>query len=256
MRSMKTQDVLAISAAVIASLCVIVMTVLQRKPVQLTSPEHEVSTANIHCSPLSSNGISSIKFLLCLVSHFSSSVWSRVAKGSGEMVGKESCILLGSLLNGFTMCRSARTLPSSVAVDLCVWDVDKVALLICMSKFPTIFRCPPAARLASSIALSVLFAPIPFMDFLMSLFWFSWRRSISMFLPWPPFQLTVAAHMQWCDSASESKASFCTMLIIISIAYALKPGNALKCKINCLWRAASLSPLPSLTASLKSLNMK
>ena len=117
---MKTQDVLAISAAVIVNICVIVMTVLQRKPVQLTSPEHEVSTANIHCSPLSSNCISSIKFLLCRVSHFSSSVWSRVAKGLGEMMGKESCILLGSLLNGFTMCRSARTLPSSVAVDLCV----------------------------------------------------------------------------------------------------------------------------------------
>ena len=88
-------------------------------------------------------------------------------------------------------------------------------------KFATIFLTPPAALLNLSIALYVLLAPICLMAFFKSRLMFSWSRSISRLFPTPPFQLAVEAHLHWCASASERNASFCTILVSISIAYAL-----------------------------------
>ena len=55
-------------------------------------------------------GASSIKFLLCLLSYLSNSTSSRVAKGSDDISGKESSILLGCGFNGFRTLRSNWTL--------------------------------------------------------------------------------------------------------------------------------------------------
>lgn len=79
----------------------------------------------------------------------------------------------------------------------------------------------------------------------MSLFQFSWRRSISIFLLAPPFLFAVDAQIHWWDCAGERNNMFCTMLISISIAYELNSGIDLKCSNNCLCRVASLSPLRS-----------
>ena len=103
-----------------------------------------------------------IKYFLCLLSHLSSSTSSRVAKGSDDMTGKESWILLGCGLNGFRMRRSNWTLLSSAAADLWVWeDAKGAALFIWVSKFSITFRCPPAARLAFIMAFSVYWHSFP-----------------------------------------------------------------------------------------------
>lgn len=85
-----------------------------------------------------------------------------------------------------------------------------------------------------------------FIAFLMSLFLFSCRRSISMFFPGPTLQFAEEDHMHWWVSASDNKTSFWITLIIISIAYALNQGNDLKCGTNNLWSVASLYHYPPL----------
>ena len=110
---------------------------------------------------------------------------------------------------------------SSLADDLCECREDFGWMFTCCSNASTILVTPPVASLALEITFSVLFAPIAFISFFISEFLFSWNRSISMFFPAPPFQLTVAAHLQRCASASDSSTLHCRLLISISIENSL-----------------------------------
>ena len=190
--------------------------------------------------------------LFVLVNPLGKFRWSNEHIGSWEIPTKDSNTLPSSFLKGRKPLKSMLMIFSSLADDLCGCDDDFVWMFTCCSNPSTILVTPPEALLAQAIALSVLFAPIALISFFISQFLFSWNRSISMFLPAPPFQFTVAAHLQWLASACDSRTSHCRMLINISIANSLNPGVAKKCLNSCFLMIHRWSPLPVETASLKS----